>query len=194
MTNIMLQGAKTFLLYVPDAYMRHFTFPCWFLNCCVQGAAWVGEGRDIPLSLPPPPPVRSEFTLSRWGRGGGIYIKLPMYLFFIWRLDLESSHWTRPMSTFLDPNGTCFARCHFRAQKSLDFQDTPLPIVLVMDLPTSKLLCRYNRYINSYTTLLLTSFFREDEGTSPSCNLVFTSVSQNLWLSLLHNKTCERSG
>jgi len=34
-----------------------------------------------------------------------MYIKLPMYLFFIWR------------STFLNTNGTRFARCHFWAKK-----------------------------------------------------------------------------
>ncbi len=27
--------------------------------------------------------------------------------------------------TFLSPNGTCFDRCHFKAQKSLYFQDPP---------------------------------------------------------------------
>jgi hypothetical protein len=29
------------------------------------------------------------------------------------------------ISTFLGPNGTCYARCHFRAQKSLDFMAHP---------------------------------------------------------------------
>jgi hypothetical protein len=31
-----------------------------------------------------------------------------------------------------------FARCHFRAQKSLDFQGPPLPMTLEMDFPASK--------------------------------------------------------
>jgi hypothetical protein len=29
------------------------------------------------------------------------------------------------ISTFLGPNGTSYARCHFRAQKSLDFRAHP---------------------------------------------------------------------
>jgi hypothetical protein len=37
---------------------------------------------------------------------------------------------------FWGPNGTVFARCHFRAQKRLDFL-----MALVMDLPASKSLC-----------------------------------------------------
>jgi hypothetical protein len=38
------------------------------------------------------------------------------------------------ISTFLDPNVTRVARCHFRAQKSLDFRAEPLPMALVMDV------------------------------------------------------------
>jgi hypothetical protein len=34
------------------------------------------------------------------------------------------------METFLGTNGSLFARCHFRAQKSLDFQGPPLPMAL----------------------------------------------------------------
>ncbi len=41
-------------------------------------------------------------------------------------------------STFLGPNGTSFARSHFKAQKSLDFQGPPLPLPLVMDLARLK--------------------------------------------------------
>jgi hypothetical protein len=40
--------------------------------------------------------------------------------------------WALEMSTFLGPNGTRFARSHFRAQKSLGFQGSPLPMPLVM--------------------------------------------------------------
>jgi hypothetical protein len=36
------------------------------------------------------------------------------------------------------PNGTRYPRCHFRAQKCLDFQGPPLPMALEMDLPPSK--------------------------------------------------------
>ncbi len=37
-------------------------------------------------------------------------------------------------------NGTRFDCCHFRDQKRLDFQGPPMPVALVMDLPSSKLL------------------------------------------------------
>ena len=36
---------------------------------------------------------------------------------------------------FLGPNGTRFARCHFRAQKSLDFQGPPLVMILHASKP-----------------------------------------------------------
>jgi hypothetical protein len=38
------------------------------------------------------------------------------------------------------PNGTRFAGCHFRAQKSLDFQSPPLPIALVMGVARIKIM------------------------------------------------------
>jgi hypothetical protein len=46
----------------------------------------------------------------------------------------------RQTETLLIPNGTRFARCDFRTQKSLDFQGLPPPIALEMDFPTSKAL------------------------------------------------------
>jgi hypothetical protein len=61
-------------------------------------------------------------------------IKLTMYLFFIWRLYLMilmganplhgpsgGDQWSLKILT-LSQNATRFACCHFRAQKSLDFQ------------------------------------------------------------------------
>jgi hypothetical protein len=41
---------------------------------------------------------------------------------------------------FLGPNGTQFAHCHFMAQKSLDFQDTHLPMTLVMGVASIKII------------------------------------------------------
>jgi hypothetical protein len=39
----------------------------------------------------------------------------------------------------LGPKGkTHFARCHFRVQKFLDFNDPPLPMALEMDFPALK--------------------------------------------------------
>ncbi len=76
------------------------------------------------------PSGQSKFTSSRWERNG----------------------------TFLGQNDTCFARYHFRAQKSLDFQGPALPMALEMDLPASKSLCPVpykQKSINSYNLLRL---------------------------------------
>jgi hypothetical protein len=54
--------------YVPEAYLMHFTYRCWFKNCSGQ-AVWVGGGGGGIESPPPTPTGLSEFTLSRWGRG-----------------------------------------------------------------------------------------------------------------------------
>ena len=39
---------------------------------------------------------------------------------------------------FFGQNGTCFARCHLRAQKSLDFQGPALPMAFETDFPATK--------------------------------------------------------
>jgi hypothetical protein len=59
--------------------------------------------------------------------------------------------WALKISTFLGPNSTRFARGHFRAQKSLDFQGPPLPMALKMDFPPMKIITRHinNGYINT---------------------------------------------
>jgi hypothetical protein len=44
------------------------------------------------------------------------------------------------LNDLIGPNGTGFTRCHFRAQKSRDFQGPPLPLALEIDFPTSILL------------------------------------------------------
>jgi hypothetical protein len=67
---------------------------------------------------------QSEFTLSLWRRGKGGGGPLEGVALKIW--------------TFLGPNGTLFARDHFRAQKSLDFQGPPLPMTLEIDFLPSK--------------------------------------------------------
>jgi hypothetical protein len=64
-----------------------------------------------------------------------------MYLLFIWRGMLMRDNsfggplegWALKIEAFLG-----FARCHFRAQKSLDFQGPPLPMALEMDFPALK--------------------------------------------------------
>ncbi len=49
--------------------------------------------------------------------------------------------WALEISTFWAPNGTSLTtRCHFRAQKSLDFQDPPLLMALVMDVACIKII------------------------------------------------------
>jgi hypothetical protein len=70
-----------------------------------------------------------------------MYIKLPMYLFLYIALGLNDYEGANPLlgpSTFLGSNGTRSAHCHFRDQKSHDFQGPNLPMGLVMDLPASK--------------------------------------------------------
>jgi hypothetical protein len=42
------------------------------------------------------------------------------------------------LSTFLGPNGTCCARCHFRAQKSLNFRTHPFKRPSLWITPPSK--------------------------------------------------------
>jgi hypothetical protein len=68
-----------------------------------------------------------------------MYMKLPMYLFFQMALSLGFNDFDRgnpllgPLEGVKGPNGPRFARCNYRAPKSLDFQDPPLPEALVMD-------------------------------------------------------------
>jgi hypothetical protein len=44
------------------------------------------------------------------------------------------------LSNWLGPNGTPFAPCHFRAQKSLHFQGLTLTMALVMDIACLKII------------------------------------------------------
>jgi hypothetical protein len=41
---------------------------------------------------------------------------------------------------FFAPDGTRFARCHCRAQKSFDFQGPPIPVVLVGNFARIKII------------------------------------------------------
>jgi hypothetical protein len=52
----------------------------------------------------------------------------------------KKSRFEEPISTFLGQNGTDFVRCHFRAQKSLDFQGPTLPMALVMHVAHIKII------------------------------------------------------
>jgi hypothetical protein len=69
----------------------------------------------------------TEYTCSKL-----VYIKLPMYLFFIWRLDLMilMGAITWPLERVGLEN-----LYFFLAQKSLDFQGPPFPMALEMDFP-----------------------------------------------------------
>ncbi len=63
-----------------------------------------------------------------------MYIKLPMYLFWYIALGLNDYEGANPLLgplTFLGSNGARSAHCHFRDQKSLDFQGPNLPVGLV---------------------------------------------------------------
>jgi hypothetical protein len=80
------------------------------------------------------------------------YIKLPMYHLFLWRLYLMVLRSATSLLgalegvgpenlDFFGPKWHSLHSCHFRAQKSLDFQGPPLPMPLVMMLHSSKPLC-----------------------------------------------------
>ncbi len=69
---------------------------------------------------------------------------------------LEGVQWALDNSTFLGPNDTRFTRCHFRVQKSLDFQAPPPSNGPCNGYcpPQNHYVPRHinNRYINSYFT------------------------------------------
>ncbi len=77
------------------------------------------------------------------------YIKLPMYLLFLWLLYLMVLRFATSLLgasegvgsenlDFFGPKWHSICSCHFRAQKSLDFQGPPHPMPLVMMLHASK--------------------------------------------------------
>jgi hypothetical protein len=76
------------------------------------------------------------------------FIKLPMYLLFIWGWTwggmggnpfLGAFEGVGPeISTFLGTNGTRYARCHSRAQKRLDFRAHRFKIPSLWITPPSK--------------------------------------------------------
>ncbi len=90
---------------------------------------------------------REEYRIQKL-----MYIKLPldfwlirpcMYCFWCsksitWAI--AGGGWALDISTFLGPKGTRCARCHFRAQKSLDFRAYPLKMALVMDIARLKII------------------------------------------------------
>jgi hypothetical protein len=76
----------------------------------------VEGGRGLPHPLPLSTTKQLAIGRGAWAQKL-MYIKLPIYLFFIWRLDLMILMWANPLlrplegvgpeiSTFLGPNGT----------------------------------------------------------------------------------------
>jgi hypothetical protein len=53
---------------------------------------------------------------------------------------IEEGRLALKISTFLGPNDTRFARCHFWAQKSLDFEGPPSLMALLMDVARIKII------------------------------------------------------
>ncbi len=53
-----------FNFYVQEAYLTHFSYRCWFLNCSVERAVWMGgfarchfrAQKNLDFQVPPPPP------------------------------------------------------------------------------------------------------------------------------------------
>jgi hypothetical protein len=84
------------------------------------------------------------------------------------------------VSTLLGPNGTCFARCHFRAQKSLDFQGPLLSMALVMYVACIKIIT--SRAIKTTGTLIVIGVFGDIfvQQNNPKCVLFSTYFSNSL--------------
>jgi hypothetical protein len=85
------------------------------------------------------------------GGGGSEYVKL-LYVLAEYRIHNTETHVHKitnvPVFYMVlvlkdsdaGPNGPRFARCHFRAQKSLDFQGSPLSMALEMDVARIKII------------------------------------------------------
>ncbi len=132
------------LIYVRKACLMHFTK---LISFCTSGVE--GEWYEVnSLRTPPPPPPRwgqihcgpleGVSSENRYFSGPEMSMNethvhkttsVPVFLYGAWTLCGQihyKGHWKG------------WAYCHFRAQKSLDFQGPPLPLALVMDLPASK--------------------------------------------------------
>ncbi len=84
-----------------------------------------------------------------------IGLKLKMPFLCTWELYYVPLRFLLIFSTFLGPNGTFYARCHFRAQKVSIFRAPPPEMALVMDMPPQNHYFPHhinNRCINSYQT------------------------------------------
>jgi hypothetical protein len=122
----------------------------------------VGGGGGALQTTPPPPPCDINPSTQHSCKDTNIpthnrattlvYIKLPMYLLFIWRLYLMFLRRATSLLGALEGVGPenidLFgprrdSHCHFRAQKSLDFQGPPLPISNVNDTKTEVQTFRY---------------------------------------------------
>ncbi len=71
----------------------------------------------------------------------------------------------------MGPNGTRYARCHFRAQKSLDFQGPTLTIALVIDIARLKIIM--SRAIKTTGTLIVIGDHRKKISQSPFLIFIF---------------------
>jgi len=69
----LLTSSTAFLFrcvfYVPEAYLTHFSYRCWLLNCSVQRAIWVRGERDIVNLLRPASLVAISGPKKSWFLG-----------------------------------------------------------------------------------------------------------------------------
>jgi hypothetical protein len=70
----------------------------------------------------------------------------------------------------LGPNDSRYARCHFRAQKSLDFQGPTFTMALVMDIARFKSIT--SRAIKTTGTLIVSSTFFTDRYRYPTSHIL----------------------
>ncbi len=131
-----------------EAYLTHLSFCCWFLTLSLLQRGEGGKGRE-PLEGPENHIKlitystecriqNTEYTCSKL-----VYIKLPMYLFFMCRFDLMilMGAITRPLEG-LGPKNLYF----FGSKKVLIFRAHPFqwPSKWIFPLKSSKSLCPRN--------------------------------------------------
>jgi hypothetical protein len=84
------------------------------------------------------------------------------------------------------PNGTRLARCHFRAQKSLDFQCPPLSMALDMDFPPFKSLHAAPEASNSYSIRCFSGTFNLSASHWDTTPLIPLHTGKRIHLMMVH--------
>ncbi len=132
-------------IYVPEAYNMYFIWRWNFFNCSVPRPNGWGENCTQCYSMYRCPPLPLQYHWPLEGTGLKLmYIKLPMYLFFIWRMDLlwfwcgqinYAGHWKgwALKSRFFGPKWPLLRFLSVLGAKKSPFQGSTLPMALVED-------------------------------------------------------------